>query len=48
MQMMVENQGQTLDQIESSASEVHNDVEKGNDHISKAIVIARSTRAVSF
>lgn len=46
--MMVEEQGQVFDQVEEHAANIEHDVEKGNDHISRAVVIARSTRAVSI
>ncbi|KAI8881476.1 t-SNARE [Backusella circina FSU 941] len=45
MQMMVEEQGHVFDQVEEHAANVEQDVEKGNDHISRAVVLARSTRA---
>lgn len=47
MQMMVEDQGKVMDQIEQHAETTHADIEQGVTHISKAIVLARSTRAVS-
>jgi syntaxin 1B/2/3 len=46
MQMMVEEQGETVTQIESHAQNVETDVEQGGKHISRAIILARSTRAV--
>lgn len=48
MQMMVEEQGQTIDQIEQNAQDTSKDLEQGNKHVDKAIILARSTRAVSF
>ncbi|CAO3672300.1 unnamed protein product [Rhizopus stolonifer] len=45
MQMMVEDQGKTLDQVEEHAINTSGDIEQGVNHISKAIVLARSTRA---
>lgn len=48
MQMMVEEQGQTIDQIEQNAQDTTKDLEQGNKHVDKAIILARSTRAVSF
>ncbi|KAG1058186.1 hypothetical protein G6F46_006809 [Rhizopus delemar] len=45
MQMMVEDQGKVMDQIEQHAETTHADIEQGVTHISKAIVLARSTRA---
>lgn len=47
MQMMVEDQGKTLDQVEEHAINTSGDIEQGVNHISKAIVLARSTRAVN-
>lgn len=47
MQMMVEEQGEILDQIELNAEETTKDLEQGVKHVNKAVVIARSTRAVS-
>lgn len=47
MQMMVEEQGEAFDQIESNADNAAVDLEKGANHIDRAIVIAKSTRAVS-
>lgn len=46
MQMMVEVQGETLDQVEHHAETTAVDIEKGGSHIDRAIVIAKSTRAV--
>ncbi|KAG1471236.1 hypothetical protein G6F56_002245 [Rhizopus delemar] len=46
MQMMVEDQGKTLDQVEEHAINTSGDIEQGVNHISKAIVLARSTRAL--
>lgn len=48
MQMMVEEQGETLDQVEHHAETVAVDIEKGGSHISRAIIIAKSTRAVRY
>lgn len=48
MQMMVEQQGETLDVIEQNAEDTQKDIEQGDKHINRAIVLARSTRAVSF
>ncbi|CEG63686.1 hypothetical protein RMATCC62417_00793 [Rhizopus microsporus] len=45
MQMMVEDQGKVLDQIETHAENTNADIEQGVTHINKAIVLARSTRA---
>lgn len=45
MQMMVEEQGQTIDQIEQNAQDTTKDLEQGNKHVDKAIILARSTRA---
>jgi syntaxin 1B/2/3 len=47
MQMMVEQQGETLQQIETHAENTLVDLEQGNKDIDKAIVSAKSTRAVS-
>jgi syntaxin 1B/2/3 len=48
MQMMVEQQGETLDQVEEHAQNAQGDLEQGVKQVSRAIVLARSTRAVSF
>lgn len=48
MQMMVEEQGQVLEEIEHNAEETNKDLEQGVNHVNKAVIIARSTRAVSF
>ncbi|KAI7885926.1 t-SNARE [Mucor mucedo] len=45
MQMMVEEQGETITQIESHAQNAETDVEQGVKHIDRAIIIAKSTRA---
>ncbi|KAG2193465.1 hypothetical protein INT46_007733 [Mucor plumbeus] len=45
MQMMVEQQAETLNQIETHAETTVVDLEQGNQDIGKAIVSARSTRA---
>ncbi|CEG67278.1 hypothetical protein RMATCC62417_03731 [Rhizopus microsporus] len=45
MQMMVEQQGETLQQIETHAENTLVDLEQGNKDIDKAIVSAKSTRA---
>ncbi|OBZ87821.1 Syntaxin-like protein psy1 [Choanephora cucurbitarum] len=45
MQMMIEEQGQVLDQVDNHAQETTQDLEHGNKQISRAIVLARSTRA---
>ncbi|CEP12973.1 hypothetical protein [Parasitella parasitica] len=45
MQMMVEEQGQVLDQVENNAENTHADVEQGVKHVDRAIILARSTRA---
>ncbi|CAO3660556.1 unnamed protein product [Rhizopus stolonifer] len=47
MQMMVEEQGETLKEIETHAETTVVDLEQGNKDIEKAIVSAKSTRAVS-
>lgn len=47
MQMMVEEQGEVVTQIESHAQNVETDVEQGVKHIDRAIIIAKSTRAVN-
>lgn len=47
MQMMVEQQAETINQIETHAETTVVDLEQGNKDIGKAIVSARSTRAVS-
>jgi syntaxin 1B/2/3 len=46
MQMMIEQQAETLNQIETHAENTVVDLEQGNKDIDKAIVIAKSTRAV--
>lgn len=48
MQMMVEEQGQTFDQIEQNAQNTSGDIEQGVKHVDRAIILARSTRAVSY
>jgi syntaxin 1B/2/3 len=48
MQMMVEQQQEVFNQIETHAENTVVDLETGNQHIEKAIVSARSTRAVSL
>ncbi|CEP18619.1 hypothetical protein [Parasitella parasitica] len=47
MQMMVEQQAETINQIETHVETTVVDLEQGNRDISKAIVSAKSTRAVS-
>lgn len=47
MQMMVEQQQEVFNQIETHAENVVVDLEVGNQDIEKAIVSAKSTRAVS-
>ncbi|KAI8086889.1 t-SNARE [Gilbertella persicaria] len=44
MQVMIEDQGQTLDQVENHVQDTTHDLEQGNKQISRAIVLARSTR----
>lgn len=46
MQMMVEQQAETLTQIETHAENTVVDLETGNKDIDRAIVSARSTRTV--
>ncbi|KAG0791970.1 hypothetical protein G6F62_001461 [Rhizopus arrhizus] len=46
MQMMVEQQGETLKEIETHAENTVVDLEQGNKDIEKAIVSAKSTRAL--
>lgn len=48
MQMMVEQQAETLNQIEHHAETTMVDLEAGNKDIDRAIVSAKSTRAVSL
>ncbi|KAI8377801.1 t-SNARE [Radiomyces spectabilis] len=45
MQTLVEHQGETLDTIEKHAETVVEDLEKGVEHVDKAIQSAKSTRA---
>lgn len=45
MQMMVEQQGETLDQVEEHAQSAQGDLEQGVKQVSRAIVLAKSTRA---
>lgn len=45
--MMVEEQGQVFDQIENNAENTQTDLEQGVKHVDRAIILARSTRAVS-
>lgn len=44
--MMVEEQGDILEEIEHNAEDTTKDLEQGVKHVNKAVVIARSTRAV--
>ncbi|KAI8374869.1 t-SNARE [Blakeslea trispora] len=45
MQMMVEQQGETLNTVENHANTATNDLEQGNVFLTKAIATAKSTRA---
>lgn len=47
MQMMVEQQGVVLDQIEVHAESTAHDLEQGNMNVARAIGSAKATRAVS-
>jgi syntaxin 1B/2/3 len=47
MQMMVEQQAETLTQIEQHAEHTVIDLEQGTKDVDRAIVSAKSTRAVS-
>jgi uncharacterized coiled-coil DUF342 family protein len=47
MQMMIEQQGEVLTQIEVHAETAAQDLEQGNKDVSRAIVSAKATRAVS-
>jgi syntaxin 1B/2/3 len=48
MQMMVEQQGVVLDQVEVHAESTAHDLEQGNRDVARAIGSAKATRAVSF
>jgi syntaxin 1B/2/3 len=48
MQMMVEQQGAVLDQIQVHAESTAHDLEQGNRDVARAIGSAKATRAVSF
>jgi syntaxin 1B/2/3 len=47
MQMLVEQQGETIDQIEEHAETTAVQMEEGNKFVSRAIKSARATRHVS-
>lgn len=47
MQMMVEQQGETLNQVEQHAETTQAEIKQGNTYLTKAIATAKSTRAVS-
>jgi syntaxin 1B/2/3 len=48
MQMLVEQQGETLDQVEHHAEDTTQQMEQGNSFIARAIKSARATRRVSM
>jgi syntaxin 1B/2/3 len=48
MQMLVEQQGETLDQVEHHAEDTTAQMEQGNNFIARAIKSARATRRVSM
>lgn len=48
MQMMVEQQGETINQVEQHADTTAVELQQGNTYLTKAIATAKSTRAVSF
>lgn len=48
MQMMIEQQGETLNKVEMATETTVVDLEQGNKEIGKAINYARATRAVSI
>lgn len=47
MQMMIEQQGQTLDNVEVNAQDTAVHIEEGNKQLHKAILLAKSTRTVN-
>ena len=47
MQMMVEQQGETVTNIEQHAETTVGDLKQGNSFLTKAIASARATRHVS-
>jgi syntaxin 1B/2/3 len=48
MQMMVEQQGEVLNNVEQNADETVVNLKQGNTSLTRAIALAKSTRAVSF
>lgn len=46
MQMMVEQQGDTLQRVEVNAETTAVQLEEGNKHLNRAILLAKSTRTV--
>lgn len=48
MQMMIEQQGEVLNNVEQHADTTAVQLKEGNTSLTRAIAIAKSTRAVSF
>jgi syntaxin 1B/2/3 len=48
MQMMVEEQGETLNNVEQNAETTAVNLNEGNKFLTRAITTAKSTRAVSI
>lgn len=48
MQMLVSQQGEVIVQIEQNAEATAQDLKQGNRNLTRAIDLARSTRAVSM
>lgn len=47
MQMMVEQQGEVLNSVEQNADDTAVNLKEGNSQLTRAIALAKSTRAVS-
>lgn len=48
MQMMIEQQGEVLNNVEQHADTTAVQLKEGNTYLTRAIATAKSTRAVSF
>lgn len=48
MQMMVEQQGETLDHVQVNAEDTAVHIEEGNKQLRRAILLAKSTRTVKY
>lgn len=48
MQMMVEQQGEVLNTVEHQADDTAVQLKEGNTQLTRAIALAKSTRAVSW